>query len=93
MPRAPAGRGRRGRQRIGEEELGDGLPWPGYRAQQRLLDELPPEELEAARQGAQALVEHGYGALPAGWLDAGDDAQPQRQRRGRDRLADLFDAA
>jgi hypothetical protein len=92
MPRTTTARGRSGRLQGTEGELGDGRGWPQYRATQRALEGLGVEGAEAARQRAQSLLTDGYGAL-AGWLDAGDDAQPQRQRRGPDRLADLFDAA
>lgn len=49
--------------RTGQQPLGDGLDWPGYRHQ------LPPGEAEAAQQRARLLIEAGYGALLP-WLQA-----------------------
>lgn len=55
--------------RSGQQPLGDGLGWPGYRHQLELLAQLPPGEAEAAQQRARLLIEAGYGALLP-WLQA-----------------------
>lgn len=64
-----------------------------FRAQQRLLAELPEGEAAAAAGRAQVLVEQGYGALQDWLEEPGEQATRQDSPRGRDRLADLFDAA
>jgi hypothetical protein len=97
MPRTPAPRRRRGRQKPEEEELGDGLPWPGFRRQQALLSKLPEGEAEAAEQRAQVLVELGWGALQP-WLEhqgrhPGERPAAAGGTAAADPLAALFDAA
>jgi hypothetical protein len=97
MPRTPAPRRRRGRQKPAEEELADGLPWPGFRRQQALLSQLPEGEAEAAEHRAQVLVGQGWGPL-RDWLEhPGQHPGEQPAAAGRntaaDPLAALFDAA
>jgi hypothetical protein len=97
MPRTPAPRHRRGRQKPAEEELGDGRPWPMLRQQQALLAQLPDGEAEAAERRAQVLVERGWGALQT-WLEhpgqhPGERAPAAGGTAAADPLAALFDAA
>jgi hypothetical protein len=97
MPRTPAPRRRRGRQRPDETELGDGLPWPMLRRQQVLLSQLPDGEAAAAERRAEQMVRQGWGALQD-WLEhpgrhPGERAQAACGTAAADQLADLFDAA
>jgi hypothetical protein len=97
MPRTPAPRRRRGRQKPAEEELADGLPWPMLRQQQALLAQLPEGEAEAAERRAQVLVGQGWGALQD-WLEhpgqhPGERPPAASHTAAADPLAALFDAA
>jgi hypothetical protein len=97
MPRTPAPRQRRTRQKPAEAELGDGLPWPMLRRQQALLSQLPEGEAEAAERRAQTLVGQGHAALQE-WLEhpgrhPGERPPAAGGTAAADQLADLFDAA
>jgi hypothetical protein len=97
MPRTPAPRQRRTRQKPAEEELGDGRPWPMLRQQQALLAQLPEGEAEAAEHRAQVLVGQGWGPLQD-WLEhpgqhPGERPAAAGRNAAADPLAALFDAA
>lgn len=63
----PKARRQSTRKRPPVEPQGDGLPWPGLRQQQALLEGLGASEQIAAAQRAQVLISEGYGALQP-WL-------------------------
>ncbi len=94
--------GRRGPRRKGPAEAqGDGLPWPGLRQQQALLEGLEASEQIAAAERAQVLITQGHGALQ-GWLThqgqhpGEGPAAPSGREPGVRRnqpVLDLFDAA
>jgi len=97
MPRTPAPRQRRTRQKPAEEELGDGRGWAMLRRQQALLSQLPEGEAAAAERRAQRLIEQGWGALQS-WLEhpgqhPGEQTPAAGGTAAADQLADLFDAA
>ncbi len=97
----PRARRQSSRRRPPVEPQGDGLPWPGLRQQQALLEGLEVSEQIAAAERAQVLISEGYGALQH-WLThqgqhpgelpaRASGREPAVTRNGQ--LTALFDAA